>query len=94
MTVVGCGGVGSAAFSNRRAICRRARQEVKFAMTIQKNIVLVVLASLPWLGGCDVYQDIVGGLTAGDFEKISLNGFDPEDNAVDKNDYAWAIEYF
>lgn len=35
-----------------------------------------------------------GGLTAEDFELISLNGLDPEDNAVDKNDYAWSAEYF
>ena len=36
----------------------------------------------------------VGGLSAGDFERISLNGFDPEDNEVDLNDYAWSMEYF
>jgi hypothetical protein len=36
----------------------------------------------------------VGGLEAEDFEPISLNGFDPEDNRVDLNDYAWAMEYF
>jgi hypothetical protein len=36
----------------------------------------------------------VGGLEASDFELVSLNGFDPEDNARDKNDYAWAMEYF
>ena len=36
----------------------------------------------------------IGGLTAEDFELISLNGFDPEDNRVDINDYAWSMEYF
>ncbi|HVP12095.1 MAG TPA: hypothetical protein VMV94_13020, partial [Phycisphaerae bacterium] len=36
----------------------------------------------------------VGGLEASNFELVSLNGFDPEDNARDKNDYAWAMEYF
>ena len=36
----------------------------------------------------------VGGLEAEDFVLISLNGFDPEDNATDINDYAWSMEYF
>jgi hypothetical protein len=36
----------------------------------------------------------LGGLETGDFELISLNGFDPEDNDVDINDYAWSMEYF
>jgi hypothetical protein len=36
----------------------------------------------------------VGGLEAEDFELISLNGFDPADNVVDINDYAWSMEYF
>ena len=36
----------------------------------------------------------IGGLEAEDFELISLNGFDPEDNRVDINDYAWSMEYF
>jgi hypothetical protein len=35
-----------------------------------------------------------GGLKAEDFKLISLNGFDPVDNAADKNDYAWSMEYF
>jgi hypothetical protein len=49
------------------------------------------------LTGCcflPTFPDDVGGLTAADFELISLNGFDPEDNAVDINDYAWSMEYF
>ena len=28
------------------------------------------------------------------FEKISVNGINAEDNALDHNDYAWAMEYF
>ena len=35
-----------------------------------------------------------GGLKAEDFELISLNGFDPEDNSADINDYAWSMEHF
>jgi len=35
-----------------------------------------------------------GGLAAEDFEMVSLNGFDPEDQALDHNDYPWAMEYF
>ncbi len=35
-----------------------------------------------------------GGLKAEDFRLISLNGLDPNDNAVDLNDYCWAMEYF
>ena len=48
------------------------------------------------LAGCvpPEIQDDVGGLTADDFECISLNGFDPEDNEVDINDYAWSMESF
>jgi hypothetical protein len=38
--------------------------------------------------------DAVGGLSAADFERISLNGFDPQDNELDFNDYAWSMEYF
>jgi hypothetical protein len=36
----------------------------------------------------------VGGLEEEDFRLISLNGFDPEDNDADLNDYAWSMEYF
>ena len=35
-----------------------------------------------------------GGLQATDFVKISENGFDAEDNAQDKNDYAWSMCFF
>lgn len=38
------------------------------------------------LGGC--------GYSAFDFERVSENGFDAKDNAVDHNDYAWSMEYF
>lgn len=36
----------------------------------------------------------VGGLKTEDFQPISLNGFEPDDNAVDINDYAWSMAYF
>lgn len=58
------------------------------------GIVIVAFCIMPLLGACDGWEDSVGGLTAGDFEKISLNGFDPADNAIDKNDYAWSMEFF
>lgn len=35
-----------------------------------------------------------GGLSADHFVKISENGFDAEDNAQDKNGYAWSMAYF
>lgn len=34
------------------------------------------------------------GFDRSDFTQISLNGFDPEDHAVDHNAYAWSMEYF
>jgi hypothetical protein len=55
-----------------------------------------VAGSVLWLVGClpPVPGDGGGGLTASDFKSISLNGFDPADNAVDINDYAWSMEFF
>ncbi len=35
-----------------------------------------------------------GGLAPSDFEQVAPNGFDAEDHAADKNDYAWSMEYF
>jgi len=35
-----------------------------------------------------------GGLAAEDFEQVALNGFDPEDQALDFNDYPWSMEYY
>jgi hypothetical protein len=35
-----------------------------------------------------------GGLNVGDFEKVSLNGFDAADQAADLNDYAWSMAAF
>jgi len=35
-----------------------------------------------------------GGLSTPDFTKISENGFDAEDNAIDHNDYAWSMCWF
>lgn len=55
---------------------------------------LCLCAPLLLLGCAPSLPENPDGLTAGDFELISLNGFDPEDNAIDKNDYAWAMAYF
>jgi len=64
----------------------------------RKSILLRFVSSVSFLpAGCSfppVFPDDVGGLRADDFERISLNGFDPEDNAVDINDYAWSMDYF
>jgi len=63
------------------------------AIRLTLSMWVVSVLALP---GCvpPEIQDDVGGLSAGDFECISLNGFDPEDNKVDINDYAWSMEYF
>lgn len=60
-------------------------------LTVIVLICLCPLACGPWLLEPSAE---VGGLRSTDFEQINLNGFDPEDNAVDHNDYAWAMEYF
>jgi hypothetical protein len=60
-------------------------------------IAVAVLCTLPFWSGCCLSPpppEDTGGFKAEDFQKISLNGFDPVDNAVDKNDYAWSMEYF
>ena len=67
-------------------------------ITIRNSVVLhVAPCVLLLLAGCCFtpgFPDDVGGLKDADFERISLNGFDPEDNAADINDYAWSMEYF
>ncbi len=35
-----------------------------------------------------------GGLSAEDFEPVSMNGFDPAHQAQDQNDYPWAMTYY
>jgi hypothetical protein len=62
-------------------------------------IVYLTIALACLLPGCfetapPEAPDAVGGLSAADFQRISLNGFDPADNEVDLNDYAWSMEYF
>lgn len=61
------------------------------------NQVLLVLSSL-FISACGCpsvsSDEDVGGFRAEDFKLISLNGFDPDDNAVDMNDYAWSMAYF
>jgi len=62
-------------------------------------LVVAISGLLPLAAGCfepappDPPANL-GGLKTEDFELISLNGFDPADNAVDINDYAWAMDYF
>ena len=67
--------------------------QVKQLLTTVAGLTLLVL-----LSGCPsplpALPPDVGGLKADDFELISLNGFDPEDNRADINDYAWSMEYF
>lgn len=53
---------------------------------------LVVGASSVCLFGLTFPQ--CGGLNRCDFEKVSVNGFDAADNAVDSNHYAYSMEYF
>ncbi len=56
---------------------------------------MVVLVPLFFAAGCWVAApEAPGGFKVEDFQKICLNGFDPVDNAADKNDYAWSMEYF
>ena len=51
--------------------------------------------SLVTLSGCPMMMGpATDGLVESDFRPISLNGFDPEDNATDLNDYAWSMQYF
>ncbi len=58
----------------------------------QLSFVVSVFLCVLLLTGCPMLAQ--GGLTESDFELVSLNGFDPEDNARDLNDYAWSLEYF
>ena len=67
------------------------------AMSFLKSSLLIGLGGL--LPGCfetlpPEAPDAVGGLRAEDFEQVSLNGLDPQDNQIDLNDYAWSMEYF
>ena len=67
-------------------------------IAVHKSVALLTSILVPLLlAGCcfpPIFPDDVGGLKEPDFEPISLNGFDPEDNAVDINDYAWSMDYF
>jgi hypothetical protein len=60
--------------------------------------VLAALCTSSVLTGCLFWPvepaKNVGGLQASDFQLISQNGFDPQDNDIDVNDYAWSMEYF
>jgi hypothetical protein len=64
----------------------------------QLVIILIGPGFLAFTPGCPAplppLPPDLGGLSAEDFELISLNGFDPEDNRVDINDYAWSMEHF
>jgi len=39
-------------------------------------------------------EEAPGGLSIDDFEQVALNGFDPQDQALDNNDYTWSMAYF
>ena len=54
-------------------------------------LMVAAIGALPLLCGFSLSQC---GLTARDFEPVSLNGFDPVDNAQDWNDYPWSMAYF
>ena len=62
-------------------------------MCNKTGVLTFVLLAMLLSSGCPCPEP-VGGLKEADFRLISLNGFDPEDNAADKNDYAWSMEYF
>jgi len=56
--------------------------------------VAAILALLFGFGCNRSPEEGPGGLNAGDFVKISENGFDAADQAQDQNDYPWAMEQF
>ncbi|MBN1342397.1 MAG: hypothetical protein JXQ73_06940 [Phycisphaerae bacterium] len=57
---------------------------------------LVLLAALSICGACLPAPTVEapGGLEASDFVQVSLNGFDPADHQLDRNDYAWSMTWF
>lgn len=63
-------------------------------MTPSKRFLLITMLCVPLLCGLGMSRCDVGGLSAEDFEPVSLNGFDPDDNQADKNSYAYSMEYF
>lgn len=66
-------------------------------MSIKVHLLAALAAMLPAVWGCPSAEppaEQVGGLKSVDFKQISLNGFDPEDSAIDRNDYAWSMAWF
>ncbi len=58
-------------------------------------IASVVLCLCLFLGGCHrMPEPGPGGLNAGDFVQVALNGFDAADQALDHNDYPWSMEVY
>lgn len=56
---------------------------------------VLALGSIPLTMGMLPPECVVfGGLNAWNFRQISENGFDPADEAEDKNSYSWAMEHF
>ena len=63
-------------------------------MRVRIVFISCAIALMPFLMlGCPACLH-PGGLDVRDFTLISKNGFDPEDDAVDNNDYAWSMESF
>lgn len=55
--------------------------------------IIVLVCVMPLLCGA-LLGTCAGGLEPADFVQVSLDGFDPEDNFLDKNTYPWAIAPF
>lgn len=55
----------------------------------------LLLCLLVSMLGCMRSPEVApGGLSIDDFEQVALNGFDPQDQALDNNDYTWSMEHF
>ena len=64
---------------------------------MNRSRVLVILAVVATVVACGAAMGPgckSGDLSLWNFSRISVNGFDKEDQAVDANDYAWSMEYF
>lgn len=59
-----------------------------------RNVMRSLIIGAGALCLCGLTFPQCGGLNRGDFEKVSVNGFDAEDNAADANHYAYGMEYF
>jgi hypothetical protein len=60
---------------------------------MRQNIKSRVILALA-LGAMGILLPHCGGLNEDDFKQVNVAGFDAEDNALDKNDYSYSMEYF